>query len=187
MKKSIVLLLSIGLMLTSCSNENPQITESSSVTENTDAAVITEINIESTTTEAEDRITETEPTTMEELVLTIDGMQIPVSWEENESVDALKELCQSKPVTIEMSMYGGFEQVGPLGQALPRDDEQIKTHYGDIVLYSGDQIVLFYGSNTWSYTRLGKMMLSEEELVSILSNGDVIITIELQQGGNQNE
>ena len=185
MKKSIVLLLSIGLMLTSCSKENAQITESYSLTENT--SVIAETGVESTTVAVEDRITETVPTTMEELVLTIDGMQIPVSWEENESVDALKELCQSKPVTIEMSMYGGFEQVGPLGQALPRDDEHIKTHYGDIVLYSGDQIVLFYGSNTWSYTRLGKMMLSEEELVSILSNGDVIITIELQQGGNQNE
>ena len=76
-----------------------------------------------------------------------------------------------------MSMYGGFEQVGSIGQELPRNDEQTTTQSGDIVLYSGDQIVLFYGSNSWSYTKLGKMGLSEEKLTELLGNGDVSIVI----------
>ena len=74
-------------------------------------------------------------------------------------------------------MYGGFEQVGPIGQSITRNDSQTTTSSGDIVLYSGDQIVIFYGSNSWSYTRLGKIDLSEDEMTELLSNGDVTITL----------
>ena len=77
-----------------------------------------------------------------------------------------------------MSMYGGFEQVGSLGQALPRDDVQTTTAAGDIVLYSGSQIVVFYGSNSWAYTRLGHITdKTPEELTALLGSGDVTITI----------
>ena len=76
-----------------------------------------------------------------------------------------------------MSMYGGFEQVGSMGQSLPRNDVQTTTHYGDIVLYSGNQIVIFYGSNTWSYTRLGHVDLTQEEMTELLGGGDVTVTI----------
>ena len=111
----------------------------------------------------------------EGMILVIDGEEYPVEWEENESVEALKELC---PLTVKMSMYGGFEQVGALGETLPRNDEQITTEYGDIVLYSGNQIVVFYGSNTWAYTRLGHIDMTQEELTELLGNGDVEITLE---------
>lgn len=106
--------------------------------------------------------------------LTIGETQVPVTWEENASVEALGELL---PLTIQMSMYGGFEQVGSIGQRIPRDDAQITTDFGDIVLYSGDQLVIFYGSNTWSYTRLGHVDLSRRELDGLLSHGDVRITL----------
>ena len=77
-----------------------------------------------------------------------------------------------------MSMYGGFEQVGSLGQSLPRNDVQTTTSAGDIVLYSGNQIVVFYGSNSWAYTRLGRISdKTAEELTALLGNGDVTITI----------
>lgn len=109
------------------------------------------------------------------MILVIDGEEYPVEWEENESVEVLKELC---PLTVKMSMYGGFEQVGSLGESLPRNDEQITTEYGDIVLYSGNQIVVFYGSNTWAYTRLGHIDMTQEELTDLLGNGDVEITLE---------
>ncbi len=111
----------------------------------------------------------------ESMILVIDGEEYPVEWEENESVEALKELC---PLTVKMSMYGGFEQVGSLGESLPRNDEQITTEYGDIVLYSGNQIVVFYGSNSWAYTRLGHIDMTQEELTDLLGNGDVEITLE---------
>jgi len=74
-------------------------------------------------------------------------------------------------------MYGGFEQVGPIGQSIERNDTQITTNYGDIVLYSGNQIVIFYGSNSWAYTRLGHVDLSRQEMTELLSKGNVTVTI----------
>ena len=80
-----------------------------------------------------------------------------------------------------MSMYGGFEQVGPLGTSLPRNDSSTTTQAGDIVLYSGDQIVLFYGSNSWSYTRLGKIAgMTEAEIAEMLGQGGVTITLSME-------
>lgn len=99
---------------------------------------------------------------------------VPVTWEKNASVAELKTLL---PLTIPMSMYGGFEQVGPIGQSIVRDDEQTITSSGDIVLYSGNQIVIFYGSNAWSYTALGHVNLSQQEMAELLGHGNVNITI----------
>ena len=114
----------------------------------------------------------------ETMVMRIGDTAVTVSWEENESVAALRELVEQGPLTIQMSMYGGFEQVGSIGQSLPRKDEQTTTDAGDIVLYSGNQLVVFYGSNSWSYTRLGKITVpSAEQLQTLLGNGDVTITI----------
>ncbi|MGN0256458.1 MAG: cyclophilin-like fold protein [Chordicoccus sp.] len=115
------------------------------------------------------------------LQMTIGGTPVSVSWEDNESVDALKELVSDEPLTIQMSMYGGFEQVGSLGTSLPRDDVQTMTSAGDIVLYSGNQIVVFYGSNSWAYTRLGKITdKTADEMTQLLGNGDVEITLSVQ-------
>ncbi|MBR3382171.1 MAG: hypothetical protein IKG85_03955 [Clostridia bacterium] len=120
---------------------------------------------------------ETEGTMGTNMSLFIDGKQVPVKWETNDSVVALTALLKDGPLVIEMSMYGGFEQVGSIGTSLPRSDARTTTEYGDIVLYSGDKIVVFYGSNTWSYTRLGHVDLSEEELIDLLSVKDVTIKL----------
>ena len=111
-----------------------------------------------------------------EMKLYINETEIPVTWEDNASVEALRKLA-AESVTVPMSMYGGFEQVGSLGQRLPRNDRQTTTRAGDIVLYSGDQIVVFYGSNTWAYTRLGRMDLAADELVELLGHGDVTLML----------
>ncbi len=134
----------------------------------TSAEEISEMTTETTTvTEAERSMT-----------LKIGEREVQVTWEDNASVEDLKKLAASD-LTIKMSMYGGFEQVGSIGQAITRDDKQTRTKPGDIVLYSGDQIVMFYGSNSWSYTRLGKINLTEKELNDLLGNGDVTITLSL--------
>ena len=113
------------------------------------------------------------------LQMKIGNMPVVVNWENNKSVEALRALCQDGSLTIQTSMYGGFEQVGPLGQSIPRDDVQTTTQAGDIVLYSGNQIVVFYGSNSWAYTRLGHISdKSAQEMAELLGNGDVTITIE---------
>ena len=115
---------------------------------------------------------------MKTLTMKIDGKKVAVDWEENESVAALTELVKDKPLTVQTSMYGGFEQVGSIGTSLPRNDAQTTTQAGDIVLYSGDQIVVFYGSNSWSYTRLGHITdKTAEQMKDLLGNGNV--TIEL--------
>ncbi|MCR5610421.1 MAG: hypothetical protein K6F68_01105 [Clostridiales bacterium] len=116
-----------------------------------------------------------------ELKMTIDGQEFTVIWEDNESVDALLALASDSPIVVDMSMYGGFEQVGSLGTSLPRNDVQITTQAGDIVLYSGNQIVVFYGSNSWAYTRLGHITdKTPQELKDLLGNGDVEITISME-------
>ena len=74
-------------------------------------------------------------------------------------------------------MYGGFEQVGRIGQSIVSDDEEITTDSGDIVLYSGNQIVIFYGSNSWAYTKLGHADLSRKEMQELLGGGNVEITL----------
>lgn len=114
------------------------------------------------------------------LKLRIGDTEVPVTWEENASADALMKLTEEEPLSIQMSMYGGFEQVGPLGQSIVREDEQTTTEAGDIVLYSGDQIVIFYGSNSWAYTRLGHVNLSQNEMEELLGNGDVVLTLSVE-------
>ena len=109
----------------------------------------------------------------------INDMEIPVTWENNPSVSALKSDLQAGDIVVSMSMYSDNEQVGPLDKSYPSNDVQTTTNNGDIVLYRSDQIVLFYGSNSWAYTRLGKMDLSENEVVNLLSNGDVSIRLTL--------
>ena len=115
------------------------------------------------------------------LQMRIGNTAVTVEWEDNESVQALRDLCTDNPLTIQMSMYGGFEQVGSIGQSLPRDDQQTTTGAGDIVLYSGNQIVVFYGSNSWAYTRLGHITDQNAAGMSeLLGNGDVTITISME-------
>ncbi|MBR3265704.1 MAG: hypothetical protein IKI61_07095, partial [Erysipelotrichaceae bacterium] len=104
----------------------------------------------------------------------INAEKVSVLWEDNESVKALNGLL---PIEIEMKMYGDFEQVGSIGKKLPRNDVQMTTKSGDIVLYAGDQLVVFYGSNSWAYTKLGKIDLNEDKLKDLLGNGDVKIAL----------
>ena len=181
MKRFLALTAAVALLLsmTSCSNTEVPASEFTSVITSestTSASVVLETTTEVSTsdTAAQTESSETEA----EMVLRINDQVIQVEWEDNESVKALKKLASNGTITIEMSMYGGFEQVGSIGTSLPRNDEQTTTSPGDIVLYSGDQIVVFYGSNSWAYTRLGKIQnMSEEDLTSLLGSSAVTLTI----------
>lgn len=110
--------------------------------------------------------------------MSIDGTDVTVEWENNQAVADLRALVADGPLTVNLSMYGGFEQVGSLGKTLTTSDVQTTTTAGDIVLYSGNQIVVFYGSNNWAYTRLGHITSQNaDDMASLLGNGDVSITI----------
>ncbi|MCR5308380.1 MAG: hypothetical protein K6E24_05245 [bacterium] len=113
------------------------------------------------------------------LFLKIGNTEVDASWLDNDSVTALKKLAKDN-LTIKMHMYGGFEQVGSLGTSITSADTRITTSPGDIVLYSSKQIVIFYDSNTWAYTKLGHINLSKSELTDLLGDGDVTIAITLK-------
>ena len=118
----------------------------------------------------------------EKMQMFINGQPVNVEWDNNNSVQALKQLAAGNKLTIQMSMYGGFEQVGSIGTSLPREDVQTTTKAGDIVLYSGNQIVVFYGSNSWAYTRLGHITdKTADELTELLGNENVTITLSMTE------
>jgi hypothetical protein len=99
---------------------------------------------------------------------------------ENSSVEALKAALSEGPITVNMRDYGNMEKVGPLGMALPRNDQQITTEAGDIILYQGSALVIYYAPNSWNFTRLGKINnVTADELREILGDGNVTITLSL--------
>jgi hypothetical protein len=101
---------------------------------------------------------------------------------ENSSVDALKEALSEGPITVNMRDYGSMEKVGSLGMDLPRNDQPITTEAGDIILYQGNALVIYYAPNSWNFTRLGKINnVTTEALREILGDGNVTITLSLPQ------
>ena len=105
---------------------------------------------------------------------------MPVKIVDNVATRALVDTLRGSAITYEASDYGGFEKVGALGRSLPTADSQMQTQAGDVVLYNGNQIVLFYGSNSWSYTRIGRMEYGTlDALKSFLKAGQGKITVTL--------
>ena len=116
------------------------------------------------------------------LLLEVNGQTLEADLEDNEAARALKDLIGEDGLELELEEYGGFEKVGPLPEALPASDEQMDTSAGDIVLYQGDQISLFYGENSWSYTRLGRVRDADgTRLQEILGDGDVSVVLKLEE------
>ena len=100
---------------------------------------------------------------------------------DNEATRELTKLLEQGDLTIRMSDYGGFEKVGALPQSFPTSNTQITTVPGDMMLYQGNQMVIFYGSNSWSYTRLGKIDgATVSNLRQFLGNGDITLTLSLE-------
>ena len=121
-----------------------------------------------------------EENTVKKMKLEIGNNRFTATLENNAAVDALVEMLREAPVVIQMSDYSGFEKVGALGTSLPTSNSQTTTQPGDIVLYNGNQIVVFYGSNSWSYTRLGKI----DDLSGwkdALGSGSVTVTFSLKE------
>ncbi len=99
---------------------------------------------------------------------------------DNSSAQAFKELLSKGDLTVNMSDYGSFEKVGEIGTSLPRNDEQITTEPGDVILYLGTSVTIYYDTNSWSFTRLGKIEgATKEGLLSAFGKGDVSVTFSL--------
>lgn len=112
--------------------------------------------------------------------LTANGKTRSVTLNDNSAATALKDLLKEGDIIVSMSDYGGFEKVGALPQSLPTSNSQITTQPGDIMLYQGNQMVIFYGSNSWSYTPLGKIdNATSANVKEFLGNGSVEIKVSL--------
>lgn len=117
------------------------------------------------------------------MYVTINDNKIEVTLTKNSSVDALVELLKQGDIVYTANDYGDFEKVGNIGHTLPTNNSQITTEAGDVMLYLSNQVVLFYGNNSWSYTRIGRIEgYSQAELRSLLcaGEGSVQVTISLE-------
>lgn len=112
-----------------------------------------------------------------QMKLFIGDEEVVVNWEKNLTTKAINEEVQQNDLVIPMSKYGGFEQVGELGRSYIVQDKQMTTKTGDIVIYNGDKIVLFYGPNSWRYTKLGEINLPQKEIIDKLSQSNLKIRL----------
>ena len=112
------------------------------------------------------------------LKITVGDEELPATFADNSSAEAFRELLAQEPLTIEMADYGGFEKVGVLGTELTRNDRQITTQPGDVILYQGNQITIYYGTNSWSFTRLATID-DPTDLEEKLGAGTVSVTFSL--------
>ena len=115
-----------------------------------------------------------------DIILTVAGRRLNVAWAENSTVDALRELLKKGDITLDMGDYGGFEKGAPLPETLPQNNEQMHTDAGDVILYQGKQFVIYYDTNSWSLTPLGKITgISKSELQDLLGAGNVTAVLSL--------
>ena len=109
----------------------------------------------------------------------VNGTVLTVNAENNSSAKALIALLETSDITVSMHDYGSFEKVGSLGADLPRNDEDITTTTGDVILYQGNQITIYYDENRWDFTRLGHIDINQNDLKTILGSGDVTVILSL--------
>ncbi len=114
--------------------------------------------------------------------LTIEGGRtFTATLVDNSSTQALKEQLAKGNITVEMEDYASMEKVGSLGISLPRNDRPTTTGPGDLILYQGHNLVIYYDTNSWSFTRLGKIdNASQADLKAALGKGDVTVTLSLE-------
>ncbi|MBR3667661.1 MAG: hypothetical protein IKN66_10985 [Ruminococcus sp.] len=206
MKKLILLLTSIvGLCLTSCgsaadnstysSEMSPAQTNSSAASSeekpqgetsnDKDAAEKQDIPEASEKQDNVSTSSDTLPLNKEKteikLLISVNGQELTASFADGRAAEELAQKLKNEPITVSLEEYGGFEKVGGLPWPLTKDDEQTDTEPCDIMLYQGNQMTIFYGTNSWSYTRLGHIdNITQEELKSILGEDDVTVTLSLK-------
>ena len=116
------------------------------------------------------------------LKITVNNEELIVKLENNDASNELYNYLNNESVTVNAHKYGNFEAVGALPFSLTTSDQEYKTKPGDVMLYQGNQITIFFDSNTWSYTKLGSVTnKSKEELKNILNKEDVQLIIERKE------
>lgn len=167
-KIAILLFLPLLLLFVGCSS-NSTITNSPSTT-----------NTETPSQTGEPSTAINDEVNAKYMYATINNQVLEIKLEKNSSVDALLEKLKDGDVIVAMHDYGNFEKVGSLGFSLPRNDTNITTIPGDVILYQGNQITIYYDENTWNFTKLGHIDGTQSELKYILGDGDVEVVFSLE-------
>lgn len=196
MRRVMVMLVLAGmLILTACGTKlNDAASTAQMVNSQTEAVdgpaaennLIKSVGAEAVDSLKEDEMPSTEAERSEKIMsrkmkLIIGDTTLTATLTDNSSAQALVEKLKEGDITLTLHDYASFEKVGDLGFSLPRNDIQITTKAGDLILYQGNQFVLYYDTNSWSLTKLGRIdNMSEKELKSLLGSGDVTITLSME-------
>lgn len=114
--------------------------------------------------------------------ITVGDTTLTAVPEENSSAEAFLAMLEEGPVTVSMSDYAGMEKVGALGRNLPQNDAPIRVDAGDVILYQGNQITIYYDTNSWSFTKLAAIeSATKESLLDVLGSGEVTVTFSLAE------
>ena len=117
-----------------------------------------------------------------EIIIDVNDNKLTAALADSTAAKELAEKLKAEPITVTLNEYGGFEKVGDLPWSLTKTDEQLSTEPGDIMLYQGNQMTIFYNSNSWSYTKLGHIEnTTQEELKALFGDGDVTVTLSLKE------
>ncbi len=171
MKKLFTLVfLSVLIVLVGCSSNNSSTNNVPTIPSTTDIE---------TPSQAEEPSTP-ELDEVKYMYVTVNNQILEIKLENNSSAEAMLEKLKDADVIIAMHDYGSFEKVGSLGFSLPRNDTSITTIPGDVILYQGNQITIYYDENTWTFTKLGHIDITQSELKTILGNGDVEVIFSLE-------
>lgn len=116
------------------------------------------------------------------MIIQVGNTELKAALADNSSAEALKNLLREGPLTIHMRDYAHMEKVGSIGRSLPTNDEPVHARPCDLILYLGNSFVIYYESNLWNFTRLGRIEdITPEELKKILGRGDVTVTLKLAE------
>ena len=174
-----LLLLCIFFLLTACSGKEKKTDERSETTGVTET-ITTTMATEKETQEQEKQ--EEKNMKQTNFYITAGDTTFTAVFADNSSADAFRNLLAGAPLTISMKDYGSFEKVGEIGQTLPTNDEQITTEPGDVILYLGSSVTIYYDTNSWNFTRLGKIEnATKDGLLSALGKGNVTVTFSLSK------
>lgn len=179
MKKMMCMVLFLALLfsITACAENK----EAQAGTRPAEAALEQEIAGRETDEQKKAAQETAEQETAEKMKIQVGDTVFTVTLAENSSVDALKELMEDGPLTLEMSDYAGMEKGADLGVSLPQNNVQMNTQAGDVILYQGRTFVIYYDTNSWSLTPIGKIdNVDAEKLKEALGTGDVTVTLSLE-------
>ena len=193
-QKIFILLLVIFLLpgLAACSSQNPMNGQTSETIgegeseEIQSASSIEGLTVKTDQSSNEDKQQnnpqEEEKVEQNQFYITAGETVFTAAFSDDPSGEAFKDLLAEKPLTVDMHDYGSFEKVGEIGDTLPRNDEQITTEPGDVLLYLGTSITIYYDTNSWDLTRLGKIQdVTKEDLLTALGDGDITVTFSLER------